>query len=112
MKRSGSSPTSRAAARALSITFTMSPGARNWPFLMFTGRPDCAQARMKSVWRQRKAGVWSTSTEAATSGTSSAVCTSVRTGTPTVSRTLRRISSPRSMPSPRKLFPDVRFALS
>jgi hypothetical protein len=27
------------AARALSTTFFMSPGARNWPFLMFTGLP-------------------------------------------------------------------------
>ena len=29
-----------AAARALSITFFMSRGARNWPFLMLTGLPE------------------------------------------------------------------------
>jgi hypothetical protein len=46
----------------LSITFFMSPGARNWPFLMLTGLPERAQALMKSVWRHRKAGVCSTST--------------------------------------------------
>ena len=61
-------PFSRAAARALSITFFMSCGARNWPFLMFTGLPDCATARMKSVWRHRNAGVCSTSTTSATRG--------------------------------------------
>ena len=49
------------------MTFFMSQGARNWPFLMFTGLPDCATARMKSVWRHRKAGVCSTSTTLATS---------------------------------------------
>ena len=49
---------------------------------MFTGLPDCATARMKSVWRHRKAGVCSTSTTAATSAISSSVCTSVSTGTP------------------------------
>ena len=47
----------RAAARALSITFFMSCGARNWPFLMLTGLPERPQAWMKSVWRHRKAGV-------------------------------------------------------
>ncbi|MFM2187077.1 MAG: hypothetical protein RIR43_1649, partial [Pseudomonadota bacterium] len=72
----------RAAARAFSMTFFMSWGARNWPFLMFTGLPLCATVRMKSVCRHRKAGVCSTSTTAATSGTSSSVCTSVRIGTP------------------------------
>jgi len=86
----------RAASRALSITFFMSPGARNWPFLMFTGLPLTAQARMKSVWRHRNAGVCSTSTTSATSGTSSSVCTSVSTGTPTWRRTSDRMRSPSS----------------
>ncbi len=31
---------------------------------MFTGLPHCATARMKSVWRHKKAGVCSTSTDA------------------------------------------------
>ena len=44
-----SPPASIAAARALSTTFFMSCGARNCPFLMFTGRPAQATARMKSV---------------------------------------------------------------
>ena len=100
------------ASRALSTTFFMSWGARNWPFLMFTGRPARATATMKSVCRQRNAGVCSTSTCLATSGTSSTVCTSVSTGTPSVLRTFARISSPFSMPGPRKLLPLERLALS
>ena len=36
-------------ARALSSTLVMSCGARNWPFLMLTGLPLWATARMKSV---------------------------------------------------------------
>ena len=82
MKLSSGRPFSRAAARALSITFFMSCGARNWPFLMFTGRPLCATARMKSVCRHRKAGVCSTSTTAATAAISASLCTSVSIGTP------------------------------
>ena len=42
----------------------MSSGARNWPFLMFTGLPARATAWMKSVCRHRNAGVCSTSTTA------------------------------------------------
>jgi hypothetical protein len=60
-------------SRALSTTFFMSPGARNWPFLMLTGLPQEATAWMKSVCRHRKAGVCSTSTTAATWGTSASV---------------------------------------
>src|SRR5438105_126620 len=100
------------ASRALSTTFFMSEGARNCPFLMLTGLPAEATAWMKSVWRQRKAGVCSTSTIAATVDTSSSVCTSVSTGTPTALRTFARISSPCSMPGPRYDFPELRFALS
>ncbi len=44
----------------------MSPGAMNWPFLMLTGRPVRAAATSRSVWRARKAGIWSTSTTSAT----------------------------------------------
>jgi hypothetical protein len=40
------------------------------------------------------------------------VCTSVSTGTPSSRFTLARISSPRSMPGPRKLVPLLRLALS
>ncbi len=56
MKRSSLKPLSRAAARALSITFFMSCGARNCPFLMFTGLPLCATAWMKSVCRAQERG--------------------------------------------------------
>src|SRR6516225_4904185 len=100
------------ASRALSTTFFMSDGARNWPFLMFTGLPAEATAWMKSVWRQRNAGVCSTSTIFATVGTSSSVCTSVSTGTPTDLRTFARISSPFSIPGPRYDLPELRLALS
>src|SRR6218665_818449 len=37
MKRSSDRPACRAAARALSMTLCISWGARDWPFLMFTG---------------------------------------------------------------------------
>src|SRR5438552_13609612 len=67
---------------------------------------------MKSVWRQRKAGVWRTSTTFTTAGTSSTVCTSVRIGTPSVFFTLARISRPFSIPGPRNDLPELRFALS
>ena len=100
------------ASRALSATFFMSPGARNWPFLMFTGLPLAATAWMKSVWRHRKAGVCSTSTTEATSGISSIVCTSVSTGRPSCFLTASSIFSPASMPWPRKLLPELRLALS
>jgi hypothetical protein len=58
--------------RALSTTFFIPEGARNWPFLMFTGFPARATAWMKSVCRQRNAGVCSVH-EFATVGTSSSV---------------------------------------
>ena len=58
-----------AAARALSMTFFASQGARNWPFLDVHRFADCATARMKSVWRHRKAGAFSISTTLATSAT-------------------------------------------
>ncbi len=35
----------------------MSQGARNWPFLILTGRPVAAAASRRSVCRQRKAGI-------------------------------------------------------
>ena len=44
----------------------MSHGARNWPFFTFTTRPVSAAATSRSVWRQRKAGICSTSAACAT----------------------------------------------
>src|ERR1700682_3285341 len=100
------------ASRALATTLAMSSGARNWPFLMFTGLPADATARMKSVWRQRNAGVCNTSTTAATSAISSLSCTSVRTGTPTCRLTSARMRSPSPIPSPRYDCAELRLALS
>src|SRR4029453_6122658 len=89
--------------RILSTTFFMSPGATNWPFLTFTGLPVFATARMRSVWRQRKAGICSTSSTSAAGATSDTWWTSESTGRPSVSRTLRRIRSPPRSPGPREL---------
>ena len=105
-------PAAWAALRALSTTLTMSCGAMNCAFLMFTGLPLAATAWMKSVWRARKAGVCSTSTTSATGAICGMSWTSVRTGTPSSSRTLARMRSPSSMPGPRKLLSDERLALS
>src|SRR5688572_6520558 len=99
-------------ARALSTTFFMSHGERNWPFLMLTGLPAFATAWMKSVWRHSIAGVCSTSTTAATSCIGVYSCTSVSTGTPICRFTSASTRSPSSMPGPRKLFADERLALS
>jgi hypothetical protein len=94
------------------MTFFMSPGARNWPFLMFTGLPLLRHGadevglpaqeggRLQHVAPPRPAAICDSS------------CTSVSTGTPSSRFTLARISSPRSMPGPRKLLPLLRLALS
>ncbi len=47
--------------RILSTTFFMSAAARNCPFLTLTGLPVCATATMRSVCRQRNAGICITS---------------------------------------------------
>src|SRR5205814_1057789 len=98
--------------RAFSTTRSISPGERNCPFFRLTGLPAAATATMKSVCRQRKAGVCSTSTTAATAATCSFSCTSVSTGSPVSRRTSARMARPSSMPTPRKPSSEVRFALS
>src|SRR5579885_3503380 len=80
--------------RAFSTTCTISQGERNWPFFKLTGLPAAATARTKSVCRQRKAGVWSTSTTAATGAICSRSWTSVSTGSPCSRRTSARIARP------------------
>ena len=60
-------------------------------FLMLTIRPVFAAATSRSVCRHRNAGIWSISTYSAAISASSAVCMSVTTGTPKVSRTFRRM---------------------
>ena len=89
-----------------------SGGARNCPFFTLTARPDFAAARIKSVCRQRNAGICSTSATAATSSICATSCTSVSTGTFSASLTLSKIFSPACIPSPRKLLIEERFALS
>src|SRR6185312_12818401 len=79
---------------------------------MLTGLPREATARMKLVCRQRNAGVCRTSTTAATSASGVSSCTSVSTCTPMLRRTPSRIFRPCSIPSPRKLPREERFALS
>jgi hypothetical protein len=100
------------ASRALSTTFFMSEGARNWPFLMFTGLPGARdgvdEIRLAAEERRRLQHV----DDLRHRGTSSSVCTSVSTGTPRDFFTLARISRPFSMPGPRYDLPLERFALS
>src|SRR6185369_14101423 len=98
--------------RALSTTFFISQGERNWPFLMLTGLPCEQTLRMKLVWRTRNAGVCITSTTLATSAKGVSSCTSVSTGTPIFSFTPCSTLSPASRPGPRKLSLEERFALS
>jgi hypothetical protein len=89
----------------------MSPGARNWPFLMFTGLPQAATAWMKSVCRQRKAGVCSTSTTAATARLRVLVHVGQHRHAD-LRRTSARICRPASTPGPRADLPELRLALS
>jgi hypothetical protein len=53
------------AASSLPTTWAMSQGARNCPFFTLTARPVSAAATSRSVCRQRKAGICSTSTASA-----------------------------------------------
>ena len=87
-------------ARAFSTTGAMSQGARNWPFLMFTGLPVLAAATTRSVWRHKKAGICKTSRTSAAGATSLTWCTSESTGSPTSAFTRARISRPVFQPRP------------
>src|ERR1044072_3531432 len=51
---------SQPASVSLSTTFSMSPGARNWPFFTLTQRPVRAAAASRAVCLPRNAGGWST----------------------------------------------------
>ncbi len=79
---------------------------------MLTGLPCEQTFTMKLVWRHRNAGVCMTSTTLATSANGVSSCTSVSTGTPIFARTSASTLRPASMPGPRKLAFDERFALS
>ena len=100
------------AAVIFSTTFFMSQGARNCPFLTLTARPVCAAATRRSVCRHKNAGICRTSTACATCAHCAASCTSVSTGTPSVSRISAKIGSAWSSPMPRALLLLVRLALS
>src|ERR1041384_703804 len=56
---------SQPASVSLSTTFSMSPGARNWPFFTLTQRPVPAAAASRAVCLQRNAGIWRTSATSA-----------------------------------------------
>ena len=68
-----------ASARELLRTCCISHGARNCPFLTFTGFPVLAAARRRSVWRQRNAGIWMMSRTSVAAVTCSTPCTSDKT---------------------------------
>lgn len=90
----------------------MSQGARNWPFLMLMILLVLAAASSKSVWRQRKAGIWRMSTWSAMIWHCCALWMSVRTGKSSSFLTAAKISRDFSRPMP--LFPEIeeRLALS
>ena len=79
---------------------------------MLTGLPARATAAMKSVCRQRNAGVCRTSTTAAATGTSASVCTSVSTGTPTWRLDLGEDCETLFHAGTAERVPEVRLALS
>src|SRR4051812_12406741 len=90
----------------------MSSGARNCPFFTLTARPVRAAASIRSVWRDRKAGICSTSATSATGAACSGAWMSVSTGTPAVSRTRPSTRTPSLNPGPPNDEPHVRVALS
>ena len=80
------------ARRAFSTTCPISAGERNWPFFRFTIWPVSTAASIKSVWRQRNAGICRMSTTSPATAAWVSVWMSVSTGTPIFSRTLASIS--------------------
>ena len=52
--------------RIFSAEFLITLLAQNWPFLMLMMAPDFPAATSRSVWRQRKAGIWMMSATLAT----------------------------------------------
>src|SRR5215471_16194239 len=100
------------AATAFSIACRMSSGARNCPFFTLTARPVFAAAWIRSVWRERNAGICSTSATSAAGAACDGSWMSVRIGTPAASRTCPRTRRPCSSPGPRNDFDEVRLALS
>ena len=79
---------------------------------MFTALPVRAAAAIRSVCRERNAGIWSTSTTGAATAACHGSWISVNTGSPVRERISVSTSNPASSPGPRNEEPDVRFALS
>ena len=100
------------AASSFFATLAMSQGARNWPFFTLTTRPVAPAATIKSVCRQRKAGIWSTSTVSLAISASWGEWTSVVTGIPNSPPISPSRRQPSRTPVPRKDRSEVRLALS
>src|SRR5687768_947708 len=83
-----------------------------FPRTLSTARPVAPAAFRRSVWRQRKAGICSTSTTSATTAHCSGRCTSVSTGGPVARLTFSSLRRPSSTPGPRWAPTLDRFALS
>ena len=90
----------------------MSAPDRNCAFLIFTVLPVFAAATSRSVWRQRNAGIWITSTTSPTGAACHDSWMSVRSFSPHFARTSASIRSPFSSPGPRNDEIEVRLALS
>src|SRR5829696_2962103 len=99
-------------AVTFSIACRMSSGARNWPFLRFTARPVRAAAAIRSVCRERNAGICRICATSATGAACAGSWMSVRMGTSAASATRASTRTPSARPGPRNDLPDVRFALS
>src|SRR5437773_264411 len=110
--RSMATSSPRSAGRSASGTLVAPSESARLGSSCTSMKTAAATATMKSVCRQRKAGVCSTSTTAATAATCSFSCTSVSTASPVSRRTSARTARPSSMPMPRKPSSEVRFALS
>src|SRR5688572_365781 len=94
------------------MAWRMSSGARNCPFLRFTARPVRAAATIRSVWRERNAGICNTSATSAAGAACDGSWMSVRIGTAAASATRASTRRPSASPGPRNECPDVRLALS
>jgi len=105
-------PLTRRPSPTLSMAPFIPSGVIHCPFLMFTGRPVAPAATRRSVWRQRKAGIWSASATAAAVAHCDGRWTSVSTARPVRSRTRASASRPSSRPGPRCAVALERFALS
>ena len=94
------------------VTFTMSQGAKNWPFLTFIILFVFAAAIKRSVCLQRKAGICKTSTWLATTEHCSELWISVKIGTFNSFLILSNTGNEASKPAPLLPFKLVRLALS